>query len=205
MGRARWSPTAEGDSTSGRLDAGQPVEELSHADPSATSCAIADEPDDDGLRLIFADWLADHGKPRWAALLRRQVGDCPADPDGLHEDWCLGRGDRADVHLRGTGSDRSGDGLSRPAGWGGLPPRSGRSAHPAGPDVPRSWRGARRVGPGPDGSPDRRAGPSRPDCRGGCAGRVESARPGRGRPRRRRPAAPRPVPPVRRPARAEPR
>src|SRR5262245_17379957 len=57
--------------------------------------AIADEPDDDGLRLVFADWLEDHGKPHWAALIRRQVSDHPADPDGLNEDWCLGRGDRS--------------------------------------------------------------------------------------------------------------
>jgi len=53
--------------------------------------AITAEPDDDGLRLIFADWLDDHGKPAWAALIRRQVAACPADPDGLHRPWRLQR------------------------------------------------------------------------------------------------------------------
>lgn len=51
--------------------------------------AIAESPEDDGLRLIFADWLQDHGKPTWAGVIRRQIAARPADPDGLHLPWSL--------------------------------------------------------------------------------------------------------------------
>src|SRR5262245_33317714 len=35
-------------------------------------CAIHDEPDDDALRLVFADWLADQGDPR-SEIVRQSV------------------------------------------------------------------------------------------------------------------------------------
>lgn len=56
--------------------------------------AISDVPDDDSLRLVFADWLDDHDKPAWAALIRRQVAEYPADPDEFHLPHHIGRGDR---------------------------------------------------------------------------------------------------------------
>src|SRR5207249_2971021 len=34
--------------------------------------AIRDDPDDDNLRLVFADWLDDHDESERAALMRRQ-------------------------------------------------------------------------------------------------------------------------------------
>ena len=35
--------------------------------------SIAEEPEDDGLRLVFADWLEDHGQPQRAEFIRVQV------------------------------------------------------------------------------------------------------------------------------------
>jgi uncharacterized protein (TIGR02996 family) len=35
--------------------------------------AILEQPDDDGLRLIFADWLEDHGEADYAGFIRKQV------------------------------------------------------------------------------------------------------------------------------------
>ncbi len=34
--------------------------------------AIIDEPDDDALRLIYADWLDDHDEPERAEFIRAQ-------------------------------------------------------------------------------------------------------------------------------------
>jgi uncharacterized protein (TIGR02996 family) len=69
--------------------------------------AIAETPDDDALRLIFADWLQDHDKPTWAEVIRRQIAAQPLDPDGFHEPMSLNPGwfsghvnDRIREHLR---------------------------------------------------------------------------------------------------------
>ena len=35
---------------------------------------IIENPDDDGLRLVYADWLEEHGQPERAELIRLQVG-----------------------------------------------------------------------------------------------------------------------------------
>ena len=35
--------------------------------------AIREEPDDDGVRLIYADWLEEHGKAERAEFIRGQV------------------------------------------------------------------------------------------------------------------------------------
>ncbi len=34
--------------------------------------AIFKEPDDDAIRLIYADWLDENGEPLWAELIRVQ-------------------------------------------------------------------------------------------------------------------------------------
>jgi uncharacterized protein (TIGR02996 family) len=52
--------------------------------------AIRAAPDDDGLRLVFADWLEDHGKGCWAGIIRRQVR--LRDPDALDQGWPLWAG-----------------------------------------------------------------------------------------------------------------
>jgi uncharacterized protein (TIGR02996 family) len=39
--------------------------------------AILDEPDDDGLRLIYADWLHDHGDPDRAEFIRLEIAMAP--------------------------------------------------------------------------------------------------------------------------------
>jgi len=45
--------------------------------------AVCAEPDDDGVRLILADWLEDHGEPERAAFIRAQLEEAAvfrADP-----------------------------------------------------------------------------------------------------------------------------
>jgi uncharacterized protein (TIGR02996 family) len=46
--------------------------------------SIKESPDDDGLRLIFADWLDDNGQPERAELLRLQVGLAQLPIGDLH-------------------------------------------------------------------------------------------------------------------------
>src|SRR5262245_42389792 len=36
--------------------------------------AVCESPDDDAPRLVFADWLDDHGRTEWATFIRAQVG-----------------------------------------------------------------------------------------------------------------------------------
>jgi uncharacterized protein (TIGR02996 family) len=56
---------------------------------------IIDHPDDDALRLIYADWLDDHGEPRRAEFIRLQcrLAGLPEDdaerPDLLDREWEL--------------------------------------------------------------------------------------------------------------------
>jgi uncharacterized protein (TIGR02996 family) len=45
--------------------------------------AIIDEPEDDSLRLIYADWLADHGQPERSELIRVEVEMFPRLVEGL--------------------------------------------------------------------------------------------------------------------------
>jgi uncharacterized protein (TIGR02996 family) len=47
--------------------------------------AIRLDPDDDLLRLAFADWLDEHGKALWASVIRQQIAHQRRDPDGLDE------------------------------------------------------------------------------------------------------------------------
>ena len=35
--------------------------------------AILDNPDDDGVRLVYADWLEEHGQPERAEFIRVQI------------------------------------------------------------------------------------------------------------------------------------
>jgi len=46
--------------------------------------AIKEEPDDDGLRLIFADWLEENGQPHRAEFIRTQVALARMDAGDLH-------------------------------------------------------------------------------------------------------------------------
>src|SRR5207248_2696491 len=74
-------------------------------DESAFLKAIAESPDDDGLRLVYADWLEEHGQDDRARYLREEVAltriDGRSDPtawrmridrlrrwrEGLGQDW----------------------------------------------------------------------------------------------------------------------
>src|SRR5262245_5263208 len=47
--------------------------------------AIADAPDDDTVRLAYADWLAEHGKLTQAKLLRHPGQDNPLGLRGTQE------------------------------------------------------------------------------------------------------------------------
>jgi uncharacterized protein (TIGR02996 family) len=42
--------------------------------------AIIEQPDDDTLRLVYADWLDEHGEPERAAFVRAQVWAAQAEP-----------------------------------------------------------------------------------------------------------------------------
>ena len=35
--------------------------------------AVCENPDDDAPRLVFADWLEEHGRTPWATFIRAQV------------------------------------------------------------------------------------------------------------------------------------
>jgi uncharacterized protein (TIGR02996 family) len=70
-------------------------------DVDALLAAVLAEPDDDGPRLVYADWLEEHGQPARAEFVRVQVaraaqrpgqcihGQCP-DAAGCCEVWCEG-------------------------------------------------------------------------------------------------------------------
>jgi uncharacterized protein (TIGR02996 family) len=48
--------------------------EMNHvADDAAFLAAILESPEDDGLRLIYADWLDEHGQPERAEFIRLQI------------------------------------------------------------------------------------------------------------------------------------
>ncbi|MBN9120788.1 MAG: TIGR02996 domain-containing protein [Planctomycetes bacterium] len=54
------------------------------ADENDFLAAIVDRPDDDALRLVFADWLDEHGQPDRAAFIRLQIRAAtlpPGDPE----------------------------------------------------------------------------------------------------------------------------
>ena len=50
-------------------------------DEEAFLRAIAETPDDDAPRLVYADWLEDHGRPDRARFIRLHVAWCRRDPD----------------------------------------------------------------------------------------------------------------------------
>ena len=50
------------------------------SDGDALRRAILAQPDDDTLRLIFADWLDENGRPERAAFIRAQVSAAQAEP-----------------------------------------------------------------------------------------------------------------------------
>src|SRR5947209_2410601 len=43
-------------------------------------CALREDPDDMGQRLVFADWLEDQGDADWAELIRLQCAALPRAP-----------------------------------------------------------------------------------------------------------------------------
>jgi uncharacterized protein (TIGR02996 family) len=50
-------------------------------DRAALLAAILARPDDDGVRLAFADWMQEHGNDEWAELIRVQVELARPMPD----------------------------------------------------------------------------------------------------------------------------
>src|SRR5881275_2195430 len=42
-------------------------------EPDPLLAAVLAAPDDDAPRLVYADWLDEHGRPEWAAFIRLQV------------------------------------------------------------------------------------------------------------------------------------
>src|SRR4051812_10743016 len=48
------------------------AEQATMTNAAAFLQAIREEPDDDALRLVFADWLDDNGQPEQAELIRLQ-------------------------------------------------------------------------------------------------------------------------------------
>jgi carbon storage regulator CsrA len=48
--------------------------------------AVGESPDDDGIRLIFADWLDDHGQPERAEFIRVQVALASLPPGDSRRD-----------------------------------------------------------------------------------------------------------------------
>jgi uncharacterized protein (TIGR02996 family) len=57
---------------------------------------MAERPDDDGARLIYADWLDDHGEPQRAEFIRLQCGPGRDDPAVAHRAEELLRAHRAE-------------------------------------------------------------------------------------------------------------
>src|SRR5581483_12084459 len=51
-------------------------------DRDAFLAAVVARPDDDLPRLIFADWLDEHGEPERAEVIRLQCAAARGDPDG---------------------------------------------------------------------------------------------------------------------------
>ena len=51
---------------------------------------ILDDPDDDTHRLVYADWLEEHGEPERAAFVRLQL-ECDRLARGIHC-WMTGTG-----------------------------------------------------------------------------------------------------------------
>jgi uncharacterized protein (TIGR02996 family) len=44
--------------------------------------AILDDPEDDGIRLIYADWLEEHGRAERAEFIRAQIEGARLPPAG---------------------------------------------------------------------------------------------------------------------------
>jgi len=42
---------------------------------------ILKHPEDDALRLIYADWLEEHGDPDWAEFIRVQIASARLPPE----------------------------------------------------------------------------------------------------------------------------
>src|SRR5215472_2931540 len=53
--------------------------------------AIIEKPDDDGVRLIYADWLEENGQPERAEFIRLQIESALLASVGLQREGCLAR------------------------------------------------------------------------------------------------------------------
>jgi len=67
--------------------------------------AIVEDPDDDSLRLIYADWLADHGEADRAEFIRLELAMAPLMPDfdEAPEEW-----DSPEYHRLSTRAEKLG-------------------------------------------------------------------------------------------------
>src|SRR5262245_49711218 len=57
-----------------RRSRGRVTMKTASGEREALYAAVCESPDDDAPRLVFADWLEEHGQEAWAALIRAQVG-----------------------------------------------------------------------------------------------------------------------------------
>jgi uncharacterized protein (TIGR02996 family) len=63
------------------------------SDRDALLAAVFDHPADDAPRLVYADWLDEHGEPAQAAFIRAQVGLARSDPSTDDHDRLTARVD----------------------------------------------------------------------------------------------------------------
>ena len=62
-------------------------------DRDALLRAICANPEDDAPRLIYADWLDEHGDPLQAEFIRLQIGQHQSDETNTRQPWlCYQRG-----------------------------------------------------------------------------------------------------------------
>jgi uncharacterized protein (TIGR02996 family) len=52
--------------------------------------AICETPDDDTPRLVFADWLQEHGEEERAEFIRVQCEAARLAADDSRDNWCAG-------------------------------------------------------------------------------------------------------------------
>src|SRR5262245_28522095 len=95
------------------------------ADGSALLRAVIENPDDDAPRLVYADWLDEHGDAAWAEFIRLQIAAARepcANPGAPQQETCADPGCRSCRQFR----DRIADLVRQPGFgdwvWGGWNP-----------------------------------------------------------------------------------
>ena len=78
-------------------------------DGDALRRAVVADPDDDTPRLIYADWLDEHGDPDRAAFIRAQVEAARAEPFGPSARAAADQADRLLTRHRASWADHLGD------------------------------------------------------------------------------------------------